>query len=302
MEDQNTNSINCGCNIARRDIEGDENQAGGVERLTTVTKPYPKDVPIEDRIIGAIMGALIGDALGFGCVYYYDVAALRKDFGWVDNYVDPKTDGSNSWASIEKYFYEQGYRAGDGSQNGQMLEMLLQSVAEKGKYDHDDLCSRMDKFLDTLDGTPYCGRWTSTAMRGLWHTRKGKGYAWDDPRIGSPADPPCGAINSVILAATYRDPLELAKVVYQNTRIIFQDPMVIGYGICYALFLQGIINGQKLEDIPEYMSKLGDDPKLMEYVSQYDNFEKSGTAMNVAWNPQKYPVNPIDMVAVYGLS
>ena len=42
-----------------------------------------------DRATGAVMGALIGDALGLGCHWYYDVAAMREDCGdWIADYRD----------------------------------------------------------------------------------------------------------------------------------------------------------------------------------------------------------------------
>jgi len=46
---------------------------------------------IADRAAGAVLGALIGDALGLGPHWYYDLAELRKEYGdWIDDYVDPK--------------------------------------------------------------------------------------------------------------------------------------------------------------------------------------------------------------------
>ena len=36
---------------------------------------------IQDRAAGAIMGAFIGDALGLGPHWYYDLTELRRDCG-----------------------------------------------------------------------------------------------------------------------------------------------------------------------------------------------------------------------------
>ena len=36
----------------------------------------------KDRAMGAIMGTIIGDALGVGCQWYYDLDGLKKDFGY----------------------------------------------------------------------------------------------------------------------------------------------------------------------------------------------------------------------------
>ena len=48
---------------------------------------------MQDRAAGALMGAFIGDALGLGPHWYYDLAALRRDYGeWITAYTDPQPD------------------------------------------------------------------------------------------------------------------------------------------------------------------------------------------------------------------
>jgi ADP-ribosylglycohydrolase len=44
-----------------------------------------------DRAAGAVMGAFVGDALGLGPHWFYDLEELRADFGpWISGYIDPK--------------------------------------------------------------------------------------------------------------------------------------------------------------------------------------------------------------------
>jgi len=46
---------------------------------------------VKERAAGAVMGALIGDALGLGPHLYYDLTELRRDYGdWITRYTDPK--------------------------------------------------------------------------------------------------------------------------------------------------------------------------------------------------------------------
>jgi hypothetical protein len=53
--------------------------------------------------------------------------------------------------------YHEGVQPGDVSQTGQLLVLLLESVAQQGCYDEQDYCSRLDGLLNTLDGTSYSG-------------------------------------------------------------------------------------------------------------------------------------------------
>ena len=47
----------------------------------------------KDRAMGAIMGTLIGDALGMGCHWYYDIEAQVRDYGdWISDYHDSKPE------------------------------------------------------------------------------------------------------------------------------------------------------------------------------------------------------------------
>ncbi len=79
---------------------------------------------IEDRATGAIMGALIGDALALGPHWHYDLAELRRDCGeWITGYTDPKPGR-----------YHDGLKAGQLSQAGFILTLIIRSLAERGGY------------------------------------------------------------------------------------------------------------------------------------------------------------------------
>ena len=36
-----------------------------------ISRSYPSDVSQKNRVIGAVLGAFIGDALGVGCQWYH---------------------------------------------------------------------------------------------------------------------------------------------------------------------------------------------------------------------------------------
>ena len=94
---------------------------------------YPSSIPVKERIVGAIMGAFIGDALALGCHWIYDYEELWRDFGsWVDDFSDPKAkDEGGSFEMVSKYRYDAGVRAGMSSQTGQLLQVMLETAAAK---------------------------------------------------------------------------------------------------------------------------------------------------------------------------
>lgn len=83
------------------------------------------------------MGALIGDALGVGPHWYYDLDEMRRDYGdWIADYTEPQPDR-----------YHAGLKAGQLSQPGIILTMLLRSVVENDDYIETDFCRRLDEEL-----------------------------------------------------------------------------------------------------------------------------------------------------------
>jgi ADP-ribosylglycohydrolase len=191
----------------------------------------------KDRIVGAIMGTLIGDALGLGPHWYYDLGELRKDYGpWVADYADPKPGR-----------YHAGCTAGDVSQTGQVTAMLLTSVAERGGYDQADFTNRLDEFLKTLDGTPTGGRYTDEAMRDVWKARA-TGKPWS--RAGSFANTAEAAVRSAVLAGRYAGSLpEAVASLSANVRLTHRDPQIAGSAAGFGLVLWALMNGTPLAKV-----------------------------------------------------
>ncbi|MGD8801383.1 MAG: ADP-ribosylglycohydrolase family protein [Desulfobacterales bacterium] len=189
----------------------------------------------KDRAAGAVMGVLIGDALGVGPHWYYDLDQLKADYGeWIDDYTAPKADR-----------FHAGLKAGENSQTGQVVGLLLESVADKKKYDESDFCRRLDGLLDTLDGTPKGGRYTDAAMRDVWQARH-SGKKWS--RAGSFADTAEAAIRTVVLAACYHDDFKkLLEFGRSNVRLTHRDPFIAGCSVAFGLIVAALINGDSLE-------------------------------------------------------
>jgi ADP-ribosyl-[dinitrogen reductase] hydrolase len=189
----------------------------------------------KDRAVGAVMGTLIGDALGVGPHWYYDLDQLREDYSeWIDDYTAPKPDR-----------FHAGLKAGENSQTGQVVALLLESVADLGKYNESDFCQRLDALLATLDGTPEGGRYTDTAMRDVWHARQaGKEWA----QAGSFAETAEAAIRMAVLAARYHNDFKkLLENCRSNVRLTHRDPFIAGCSVAFGLIVAALINGETLE-------------------------------------------------------
>ncbi len=191
-----------------------------------------------DRIKGALLGAFVGDALALGVHWYYNLEEMRRDYGdWITDYTTPKTGR-----------YHAGLAAGDSSQSGVILAMMLRSLASCHGYDETDFCRRLDEELfPQLDGTPMAGPggFTSQSIREAWRLRR-QGKPWGD--VAGLADNTEAAERVLAIAAYYAgDTAELAKQVSANVALTQRDPTVAAMTLAYALVLGELISGEPLD-------------------------------------------------------
>ena len=181
------------------------------------------------------MGALIADALATGCHWYYDLGELHAACGpWISNYLKPRSG-----------HYHEGLEAGELSQCGRILVLLLASLVECGTYLEVDFCNRLDqRLLPFLDGTPFAGPggYTSHSMRDAYHFRIQEGKDWGS--FGSLADTTEAAERAVALAARYAlNPALIATHVMNNCRLTQNDPMVVALTTAYQSVLGCVLRG-----------------------------------------------------------
>ena len=198
----------------------------------------------QDRVAGAIIGTLVGDALGVGPHWYYDLGQLRDDYGeWIDHYTRPKPNR-----------FHAGLQAGESSQTGQVMMFLLESVSEQSKYREQDFTNRLDSFLNTLDGTPQGGRYTDQAMRDVWNARQKRGLDWSE--AGSFADTAEAAIRSPVLAARYYNDVEnLIVSLGSNVLLTHRDPFIAGQSIAFGLIVGVLIDGCPMGEASKVLIK-----------------------------------------------
>ena len=193
---------------------------------------------VSDRAAGAVIGALVGDALGLGPHWYYDLAELRREYGdWISGYTDPKPNR-----------YHGGMEAGQLDQTGLLLVLLLRSVIENGEYNEDDFTDRLDEFFKQLDGTPMQGPggYTSQSIREAFRRRTQRGLSWKE--TGGHADTTEAAERAIVLAARYAlDPRRAAATVSANCILTQADPAIVGMTTAYNAVLSLLVSGEKLD-------------------------------------------------------
>lgn len=194
---------------------------------------------LEDRAMGALIGAFIGDALALGPHWYYDLAQLHADYGtWIDDYTAPKPGR-----------YHAGLKAGQSSQAGVLLRLTLESLVARGAYDEADFCRRLDTdFFPQIDGTPMNGPggYTSQSIREAWRKRVALGLPWSE--VGGNADTTEAAERILAIAVRYAlHPAELAAAVSANTRLTQTDGTVVAMTVAYAAILGQLVEGEALD-------------------------------------------------------
>ncbi len=194
---------------------------------------------LRDRAAGAVMGAFIGDALALGPHWYYDLDALRADYGpWIDDYTAPLPG-----------HYHAGLKAGDPSQAGILLDLTLRSLVARGGYDEADFCRRLDEvFFPQLDGTPMAGPggYTSQSIREAWRKRVVEGRPWG--QCGGNADTTEAAERIVAIAVRYaRQPAELAAAVGRNAALTQTDGTVLAMTVAFGAVLGMLVEGHALD-------------------------------------------------------
>ncbi|HEY5893927.1 MAG TPA: ADP-ribosylglycohydrolase family protein [Chthoniobacterales bacterium] len=203
----------------------------------------------QNRAAGALMGAFVGDALGLGPHWYYDLDQLRANYGpWISDYTDPKPG-----------HYHAGLKAGQLSQAGIILEMLLRSLVERGGYDEPDFCRRLDEELfPSLDGRPMFGPggYTSQSIREAWRRRVQQNLPWG--QTAGHADTTEAIERTLAIAIRHaKSPRELAGNISRNTALTQSDDTVQSMTVAYGAVLGLLVQGHRLDaDISDKLMRL----------------------------------------------
>lgn len=224
------------------------------------------NISTQDRAVGAIMGAFIGDAIALGPHWYYDLEEQHKDYGtWITDYTKPK-----------KGRYHEHQKKGDLSQSGFILKLMINSILDNDGYNQEDFCDKMDKELfPQIDGTPMHGPggYTSQSIREVYRQRVEQGLSWSE--VGSRADTTEAIERTLALAVRYAfKPKALAKSISHNTFLTQVDDIVGSMTVAYGAVLAQLIQGEKLDkDISTKLMRLVKEGELPFHAVTSDNLQ-----------------------------
>jgi len=196
--------------------------------------------PQQDRAAGSLLGAFIGDAMGLGPHWYYDLDDQHRDYGtWIADYTAPKPDR-----------YHGGLKAGDSSQAGLILKLTVESLVSRSGYDEADFCRRLEEDLfSKLDGTPSHGPggYTSHSIRNAWRKRVVEKVPWRG--FAGNADTTEAIERALAIAIRYANaPKELVEYVESNATLTQSDETVLALTIGFCLVLGLLVTGRRFDE------------------------------------------------------
>jgi ADP-ribosylglycohydrolase len=256
-----------------------------------------------DRALGALWGLFLGDALAMPVHWYYDRAALRRDYGEVRDLLAPRNPHPDSILFRSKYtpqnpdadilheqakywgrpgvHYHQHLAAGENTLNLKLVQILLDTLAERGGYDPDLYLHRMVDFLRNPDShrDTYVEEW----LRGFFD-RRALGFKLRDcgvieKHIGGLAGP-------VALLIHYaEDPDRARAAAHEHRELTHKGPVMEKALDAVADVLLPVLAGKSIPQAIEDGRRKNVNPMFSENfkkLAQYDDLQVIGRFLSPA--------------------
>ena len=190
----------------------------------------------EDRLRGAIWGQFVGDAAALGTHWIYDLDELGRKF----------PGGVNGFERPQEGHYHFPRQPGDQTHYGDGALVLLESIADRGRFDAKDFGQR---FVETFQPGVYSGyidRATKETLenhsRSVEHNPKAEfnfQNGADDDQLGT------AARLASLVVRHYRD-RDLLSLVESATRVSQNNSTAIACMKFNALLLLELFEGKKV--------------------------------------------------------
>jgi ADP-ribosylglycohydrolase len=138
----------------------------GLLLLALARAGAPEAVPVESRIRGAALGALVADALCLGSHYEYDAPTIKKAYGGksIETYMAPgeQMGGTTHGIGWGRRNYHPGQKKGDQTDNGEYNLLMLEYLAARKKAGAVDLAELVPMWQKRLENW---GAWKCTQTK-----------------------------------------------------------------------------------------------------------------------------------------
>ncbi len=218
--------------------------------------------------INAWRGSLAADALAMPVHWYYDTAALHRDYGTVDRYLEPKNPHSGSilWRSQYQALNEKGdilreqaqywghrgihyhqfLKAGENTLNFRLSRELFDFVKERGGYDPDAWLERyIARMLEPgWHHDTYVEEYHRAFFTRYAQGKKPRKCGISDEHIGGLATVPalCAALQGMGLP-------ELRSVVKEHIGLTHAHANVLRAADTLVRILSGVSLGESVHDV-----------------------------------------------------
>lgn len=189
-----------------------------------------------ERLRGAIWGQLVGDAFCLGSHWIYNLTELENAFPGGVHGFEPPGEGH----------YHVGKQPGDQTHYGDGALVMLESVAELGRFDEHDFLRRFEARFGSADYQGYCDKATRGTLENL--------RVWREEHPGQPVDAQNGADDDQLatpsrlapVVVAHRDDPDLLSLVERATRVCQNNERAVVFMKANALILRDLLAGRDL--------------------------------------------------------
>ncbi len=109
---------------------------------------------MSDKAQAMVLGSFIGDSLALGAHWIHSTERIAREYGRVETFVQPTRNS-----------YHKSKKAGEFTHYGDQTFVMLESLAECGRFDLDDFSARWQDFFSEYTG--YMDKATRSTLRSL---------------------------------------------------------------------------------------------------------------------------------------
>src|SRR3984957_11833863 len=189
------------------------------------------NIPVEDRLRGAVWGQFVGDAAALGTHWIYDLNELQQLY----------PGGINGFEAPKEGHYHFGKQPGDQTHYGDGALVLLESLAKEGKFDAKAFGSSFVEAFRPGIYSGYIDHATSGTLENFRAFANANPAGNFDFQQGADDDQLAAASRLAALIVRYWNDSNLLSIVEKATRVCQNNDQTVAYMKFNALLLSELL-------------------------------------------------------------